>query len=59
MGLLRFFLAGHHAGGHAGGQRAAHLLQLGTGCHLLGEQGGLDPVEQAFQPADKLCLGNP
>src|SRR5271166_1204814 len=40
-------------------QRAmAHLLQLGAGGHLLGEQRGLDAVEQPFQPADQLRLGD-
>ncbi len=36
------------------GQRPAHLLQLRPGGHLLGEQGGLDAVEQALQPAHQL-----
>ncbi len=41
------------------GQRAlAHLLQLRAGGHLLGEQRGLDAVEQPFQPADQLRLGD-
>ena len=41
-------------------QRAsAHLLQLRPGGHLLGEQRGLDAVEQPFQPADQLGLGDP
>lgn len=41
------------------GQRAlAHLFQLGTRGHLLGEQRGLDAVEQPFQPADQLGLGD-
>ena len=41
----------------AGRQRAlAHLLQLLAGRHLLGEQRGLDAVEQPFQPADQLRL---
>ena len=40
-------------------QAAAHLLQLGAGGHLLGEQRGLDAVEQALQPADQLGLGDP
>ena len=39
-----------------GRQRAAHLLQLGAGRHLLGEQGRLDPVEETFEPADQLGL---
>src|SRR5262245_9925363 len=42
---------------HAGRQCALpHLLQLLTGRHLLGEQRGLDAVEQALQPADQLGL---
>ena len=42
-----------------GGQRAlAHLLQLCAGGHLLGEQRGLDAVEQPLQPADQLGLGD-
>ena len=36
---------------------ATHLLQLHPGGHLLGEQRGLDPVEQPLQPADELRLG--
>ena len=32
------------------------MLQLRAGGHLLREQGGLDAVEQAFQPADQLGL---
>jgi hypothetical protein len=43
----------------SGRQRAlAHLLQLRAGGHLLGEQRGLDAVEQPFQPADQLRLGD-
>ena len=34
----------------------AHLLELALGLHLLGEQRGLDAVEQAFEPADELGL---
>ena len=37
----------------------AHLLELGPGRHLLGEQGGLDAVEQPLQPSDELGLGHP
>jgi hypothetical protein len=44
---------------HARRQRAAHLLELGPGRHLLGEQRGLDAVEQALQPADQLGLRDP
>ena len=41
-------------------QRAlAHLLQLGARRHLLGEQRGLNAVEQALQPADELRLRDP
>src|SRR5580693_5810182 len=42
------------------GQRAlSHLLQLRTRGHLLGEQRGLDAVEQPLQPADQLSLRDP
>ena len=42
------------------GQRPlAHLVELGPGRHLLGHQGGLDPVEQALQPSDQLGVGDP
>ena len=44
---------------HPRRQRAAHLLELGPGRHLLGEQRGLDAVEQALQPAHQLGLGDP
>ena len=40
-------------------QAPAHLLQLGAGRHLLGEQRRLDAVEQALQPADELGLRDP
>ena len=40
----------------ARGQRT-HLLQLGLGRHLLRHGGGLDAVEEAFEPADELGLG--
>lgn len=41
------------------GKRAlAHLFQLGAGGHLLGEQRGLDAVEQPLQPAHQLRLGD-
>src|SRR5512139_340784 len=45
---------------HARRQRPlpAHLLQLLTRGHLLGEQCGLDAVEQALEPADELGLGD-
>src|SRR3984957_4256218 len=44
----------------ARGQTAllAHLLELAAGGHLLSEQRGLYPVEQPFQPADQLRLGD-
>jgi hypothetical protein len=32
---------------------------LGTSGHLLGEQSGLDSVEQTLEPADQLRLGDP
>ena len=38
---------------------AAHLLELLARNHLLGEQRGLDPVEEPLQPADQLGLGDP
>jgi len=41
-----------------GGERAAHLLELRAGCHLLCEQRGLDAVEESFEPADQLRLGD-
>jgi hypothetical protein len=53
--LRRLVRYGHHAGR----QRPAHLLQLGSRRHLLREQGGLDAVEQALQPADQLRLRDP
>lgn len=37
----------------------AEFVQLRSGGHLLSEKSGLDAVEQAFQPADELSLGNP
>ena len=59
-------LAGAGAAGAAGeaadaGRQgpAAHLLELRAGRHLLGEQRGLDAVEQALEPADQLGLGDP
>ena len=52
--------SGHAGLTHAGRQRtlAAHVLQLSPCGHLLGEQRGLDAVEQTFQPADQLRLGD-
>ncbi len=41
---------------HARRQGAPHLLQLGAGRHLLGEQRGLDAVEESLQPAHQLGL---
>ena len=40
------------------GERAAHLLELRAGRHLLREQRGLDAVEESFEPADQLRLGD-
>ena len=45
----------------AGGGQASllhHLLELGPGRHLLGEQRGLDAVEEALKPAHELGLGD-
>ena len=36
----------------------AHLLELLARGQLLGEQGGLDAVEQSFEPPDELGLGD-
>src|ERR1700752_4853789 len=36
----------------------AHLLELGPGRHLLGEERGLDALEQSLQPSHQLGLGN-
>ena len=55
--LLRFLVRLYRH--HPGRERAAHLLQLTPGRHLLGEQRGLDAVEQALQPADQLGLRDP
>src|SRR6266704_2873748 len=46
------------AAGGAGQCAAAHLLQLRARGHLLGEQRGLDAVEETFEPAHELCLGD-
>ena len=40
-------------------RRLAHVFQLRPGCHLLGEQRRLYPVEQALEPTDQLRLGDP
>ena len=50
------------AAGHAGpvpgsSARAAHLVELLLRRRLLGEEGRLDAVEQALEPADELGLG--
>ena len=42
----------------AAGRQLAHLLELLAGGQLLGEQRRLDAVEQAFEPADQLGLGD-
>src|SRR5450631_537834 len=39
-------------------ERTTHVLKLLLGCHLLGEERGLNAVEQPFEPSDELCLGN-
>ena len=44
---------------HAGRELAPHLLELLAGRHLLGEQRGLDAVEQALEPPHQLGLGDP
>ena len=43
--------------GLAHGQRPTHLLQLRAGRHLLGEEGGLDAVEQTLEPARRAAPG--
>jgi hypothetical protein len=37
----------------------ANFLELTARRHLLGHQGGLDPVKQALEPTDELGLGDP
>jgi hypothetical protein len=44
--------------GNAWWQGSSHLLQLRSRSHLLGEQSGLDAVEQPLEPADQLGLGD-
>ena len=44
--------------GRAPRGKSAHLLQLLLGGHLLGHEGGLDAVEEAFEPADQLGVGD-
>src|SRR5450432_13599 len=46
------------ATGHRTWRQLAHPLELLTRSNLLGEQGGLDSVEQTLQPADELGFGN-
>ena len=41
------------------GRERAHLLQLRLRRHLLGEQRGLDAVEEPLEPAHQLGLGDP
>ena len=43
----------------AGRQGPAHLLELRARRHLLGEQRGLDAVEETLEPADELGLRDP
>src|SRR4051794_5470350 len=52
-------LAATHGLGEPRWQRAAHLLQLCPGSHLLGVDRGLDAVEEALEPADELGLRDP
>ena len=40
------------------GRQLAHLLQLRLRGHLLRDERGLDAVEQPFEPADELGLGD-
>src|SRR5690606_16055841 len=42
----------------AGGQLPPHLLELLAGGHLLGEEGGLDAVEEPLEPTHELGLGH-
>src|SRR5579863_8517367 len=50
---------GDLGGARSGGQATlAHLLQLGPSRHLLGEQRGLDSVEESFEPPHQLRLGD-
>src|SRR5205085_5599902 len=52
-------LAGFAAPADLEGLAAAHLLELLLGHRLLGEEGGLDPVEETLEPADELRLRDP
>jgi hypothetical protein len=47
------------AGGEGLQLSGAHLVQLQARRHLLRDQGRLDAVEQALQPADQLRLRDP
>ena len=47
---------GNVAGGKA---PLAHDLELVLGGHLLGEEGGLNAVEQPLEPSHELGLGHP
>jgi prephenate dehydratase len=47
--LVTTFGLGRH---HPRRQRAAHLLELRPGRHLLGKECGLDAVEKSFEPSD-------
>ena len=40
------------------GELVAHLVELLAGGHLLGEEGGLDAVEEPLEPAHELGLGD-
>ena len=63
--ILGAWVAGHsrHRRGVMGlsarRERSTHLLQLGPRRHLLRIYRRLDAVEEAFQPADELRLGDP
>jgi hypothetical protein len=45
--------------GRGGQTPLAHLLELGPGRHLLGEERGLNAVEEPLEPAHELGLGDP
>ena len=40
------------------GEAAANRRQLLLGCHLLGEECGLNTLHQAFEPTNELGLGH-
>src|SRR5699024_6612463 len=44
---------------HPGRKLPAHRFELVLREHLLGHERGLDPVEQALQPADELRMRDP